>query len=137
MVRTIPSRTGGLFSLIIDDFNTSSYIDTYSPDASSIEGARGQGLNASCYSVQQFPPVGGVPPGYESRLTHRVSLVYMGAGRSLQGTDPQNLSVQFDSFALPIYSEAQMSGGHMVARGDNSILIGSLLLLAAGYLSFL
>lgn len=133
MVRTIPSRTGGLFSLIIDDFNNSSYIDTYSPDADSVEEARGKGLNATCYSVQQFPPMGVVPPGYESRSTHTVSLVYMGAGRSLQGTDPQNLSVQFDSVALPIYSEAQMSAGDTVARFDSNILICSLLLLAAGY----
>ncbi|KAJ2933372.1 hypothetical protein H1R20_g3726, partial [Candolleomyces eurysporus] len=116
MVRTIPSRTGGRFSLIVDGFNTTTFMDTYDPDASSPEDARGRNLNNSCYRVRQYPPMVIVPVGYENRETHSVSLVYIGAGRNVSmGTDPRSLSVQFDSFALPIYSEAQMSSAPTIA----------------------
>jgi hypothetical protein len=117
MVRTIPSKTGGAFSVFIDGFNTSTKIDTYDGNASTWEEAQGESLNTSCYRVRQFPPVVLVPPGYESRETHAVSLVYVGAGEKLLGTAPQDLSVQFDSFALPIYLEAQMSSGARVNCG--------------------
>ena len=116
MVRTIPSKTGGAFSLLIDGFNTSTSIDTYYGNASTSEEAQGKSLNTNCYRVHQFPPVILVPPGYESRDTHTVSLVYIGAGESLLGTAPQDLSVQFDSFALPIYSEAEMSSAAPIFR---------------------
>jgi hypothetical protein len=109
MVRTIPSRTGGAFSLFIDGFNTSNIIDTYDPNASTPEEARGESMDSNCYHIRQFPPMVIVPVGYEDREDHTVTLVYIGAGESLMGTDPSNLSIQFDSFALPIYSEAQMS----------------------------
>jgi YD repeat-containing protein len=109
MVRTIPSRAGGAFSLFIDGFDTSNIIDTYNANASTPEEARGERMNPNCYHIRQFPPMMIVPIGYEDREAHTVTLVYIGAGQRLLGTDPSNLSVQFDSFALPIYSEAQMS----------------------------
>lgn len=92
------------------------YHDTYLPDALTPDEARGEGLNSSCYRVHQFPPMNIVPPGYESRETHTVSLVYVGSGPFLLGTDPRNLSVQFDSFALPLYSETRMTSASMVPR---------------------
>ncbi|KAJ2934252.1 hypothetical protein H1R20_g2854, partial [Candolleomyces eurysporus] len=132
MIRTIPSKTGGVFSLVIDGFNTTSYIDTYIPNASTADEARGESLNSSCYRVHQFPPMNIVPPGYENRETHTVSLVYIGAGPLLLGADPLNLSVQFDSFALPIYPEDQMSAS-MIPRVEHPILVSSLL-LTVGFL---
>ncbi|RXW14211.1 hypothetical protein EST38_g11642 [Candolleomyces aberdarensis] len=134
MIRTIPSKTGGVFSLVIDGFNTTSYIDTYIPDPSTPEEARGESLNSSCYRVHQFPPMNIVPPGYESRETHMISLVYIGAGPLLLGSDPRNLSVQFDSFAMPIYSEDQMSSAFMIPRVEYTILVSSFFLLTASSL---
>ncbi|KAJ2918165.1 hypothetical protein MD484_g2280, partial [Candolleomyces efflorescens] len=111
VVRTIPSKTGGIFSVLIDGFNTTSYVDTYLHNASTPDEARSESLNPGCYRVHQFPPMNIVPPGYESRETHTISLVYVGAGPLFlaAGADPSSLSVHFDSFALPLYSEAQMS----------------------------
>jgi hypothetical protein len=125
MIRTIPSRTGGVFSVVIDGFNTTCFIDTYIPNADTPEEARGKGLNFSCYSVHQFPPVNIRPPGYESREAHTVSLVYIG---ETGNTEAQNLSGQFDSFALPIYSEDQMSAASTIQVE----LVLSLFLLATG-----
>jgi hypothetical protein len=138
MVRTIPSRTGGRFSLIIDGFNTTTFLDTYDPIAGD---ARAGNLNNSCYRVRQYPPMVIVPVGYETRESHTVSLVYVGAGENLLGTDPGNLSVQFDSFALPIYSEAQMSSALTIAKGKHVLGAANTLALtlgfAAGSLTFL
>jgi hypothetical protein len=134
MIRTIPSKTGGVFSLIIDGFNTTSVIDTYVHNASTPDDARGESLNSSCYRVHQFPPMNIVPPGYENRETHTISLVYVGAGLFLLGADPRNLSVEFDSFALPLYSEAQMTSASMVPRGEYTILVSSLFLAAGSLL---
>ncbi|KAJ2919119.1 hypothetical protein MD484_g1343, partial [Candolleomyces efflorescens] len=134
MVRTVPSRTGGAFSLFIDGFNTSNTIDTYNPNASTLEEARGQGMNPNCYHVRQFPPMVIVPIGYEDRETHNVTLVYIGAGERLLGADPSNLSVHFDSFALPIYSEAQMSSAPSV-RDSRSWTIETMTLAMASVLA--
>ena len=40
MVRTIPSKKGGAFTLFIDGFNTSTYVDTYDGNASTWEEAQ-------------------------------------------------------------------------------------------------
>lgn len=91
MVHVVTSSSGGVFWVIVDGFNTSSYVDTYS----------GPGLNSSrpvCYP-NQFPPFVSTPPGYQSDTNHSLTLVYTGNSKSApEGTTS---SVQFDSFAIP------------------------------------
>ncbi|KAJ2919395.1 hypothetical protein MD484_g1038, partial [Candolleomyces efflorescens] len=130
LVRAIPSRTGGRFSVIIDGYNTTTFLDTYDPEA---EDGRPGNLSDKCYRVRQYPPMAIVPVGYETRESHTVSLVYAGAGENLLGTDPRNLSVQFDSFALPIFSEAQMSSAQ---RKYGEGVVNSLV-LAFGFAAWL
>jgi hypothetical protein len=124
MVRTIPSKTGGAFSLIIDGFNTTNIIDTYNPNALTLEEARGEGPSPNCYHVRQFPPMRIVPIGYETRETHTVSLVYIGAGGKFpRGMDASNLSIQLDSFALQIYSDAEISSAPTNRQSDTMFLV--------------
>jgi hypothetical protein len=134
MVRTIPSKTGGAFSLTIDGFNTTNIIDTYNPNAPTLEEARGQNLNPNCYHVRQFPPMRILPIGYETRETHTVTLVYIGASSKFPGTDLRNLSIQFDSFAQEFYSEAQMSSA--TARRESGYrIVDSLVLIVTSVLT--
>jgi hypothetical protein len=130
MVRTIPSKTGGAFYLTIDGFNTTNIIDTYNPNALTLEEARGRSLNPDCYHVRQFPPMKIVPIGYEARETHTATLVYIGASVKFPGTDLTDLSIQFDSFALEIYSEAQMSSAP-TRRGSRFPADGLVLVIAS------
>jgi hypothetical protein len=101
MIRTVPSVTGGV---VVDGSNTTSYIDTYIPNASTRGGSREESLTSNYYRIDQIPAMNILPPDYEIREAYTVSLVYIGAGPSLLGAEPLNLSVQFDSFALPINS---------------------------------
>ncbi|KAF8638349.1 hypothetical protein AX16_010530 [Volvariella volvacea WC 439] len=99
IVHTVASPNGGIFSVLIDDFNTTAFVDTNS--------AAGR---PECY-VLQFPPVSILPPGYESRDDHSITLVYIGPSVLAASTNVSETFIQFDSFALPIYSPAEMTYG--------------------------
>lgn len=91
----VRSRTGGAFSVIVDGFNTSSPIDTYTNST----------LNFTECTPIRFPPFIKAPPDYLSRTNHTIKLVFQGVG--FWGPLPADLAsnksmnVQFDSFAVP------------------------------------
>ena len=91
MVRTITSPNGGIFSVWIDGYNTSSNIDTFSH--------QGNTSLPICYPLQ-FPPFAVTPPGYENRTNHTIALIYTGPSiNSPEGTTAT--TAEFDSFAIP------------------------------------
>jgi hypothetical protein len=91
MVRTVTSPNGGVFSVWLDGFNTTSNIDTSSQ--------HGNYSLPVCYPLQ-FPPFLLTPPGFETHTNHTLTLVYTGpSARAPGGTNSS--TVQFDSFAIP------------------------------------
>ncbi|KAF8961638.1 hypothetical protein BDZ97DRAFT_1193405 [Flammula alnicola] len=91
MVNVVTSPNGGVFGVLVDGFNTTSTIDTFSgPGTESLP---------VCYPYQ-VPPFAAIPPGYQSRSNHTLTLVYVGPSSSApQGTNTS--IVQFDSFSIP------------------------------------
>jgi hypothetical protein len=108
----------------VDGFNTSSTIDTFSsPDAS------------LCYPVQ-FPPFVHPPPDLATRNNHSITLVYIGP--SPQASNSSHLSeVQFDSFAIPQFSESvAVNGCHGLTEGIKMTLLTSVSIAMIGYATF-
>jgi hypothetical protein len=97
MINTITSSQGGVLAVVIDDFNTTSIIDTYSGDE--------HNLPRCLHS--QFPPLAVMPPAWAAANTtetqHTISLVYIGASPKTANATNET-SVQFDSFAIPIFT---------------------------------
>jgi len=100
MVHTVTSPNGGVFSVWLDGFNTTTNIDTSSQ--------RGGYSLPLCYPLQ-FPPFLVTPPGFETHTNHTLMLVYIGPS-----PDSTNSTVQFDSFAIPDPgSPFKMINGHI------------------------
>ena len=91
MVRTVSSSSGGVFAVFVDGVDTVGLIDTFS--------GPGDLALPTCYPVQ-FTPFIKTPPGYENRINHTITLVYIRPSKlAPEGT---NISVvEFDSFAIP------------------------------------
>ena len=97
MVHTVSSPNGGVFSLLIDGFNTTSVIDTYSGPGNDIP---------SCYP-RQFPGFVITPPDYNEHITHNITLVYIGQSKQApEGDVIHNSIVQFDAFAIPSFPDS-------------------------------
>ncbi|PVF95386.1 hypothetical protein CPB86DRAFT_682819, partial [Serendipita vermifera] len=89
-VHTVTSPKGGVFSVFVDGFNTSSQIDTFGGEDSSLP---------RCYPVQ-FPPFVRPPPDLATRTRHTITLIYTGASpKAPPGTNVSQL--EFDSFSIP------------------------------------
>jgi len=99
MVHTVTSENGGVFSVIIDNFNTTTLIDTYS--------GPGDAALPTCYP-RQFPGFIRTPPGYANGTSHTISLVYIGP--SMDSPPNTASTVQFDTFSIPDFSAASLSG---------------------------
>ncbi|TFK24485.1 hypothetical protein FA15DRAFT_592424, partial [Coprinopsis marcescibilis] len=98
IVHTLMSPRGGRFGVMIDGFDTRSNVDTYLPENST---------DSACFAVQ-FPPMLVVPPGFEHRENHSITLFYKGPSRKPEL--PINDSfVQFDSFSIPIFDPQRQS----------------------------
>ncbi|KAF9557528.1 hypothetical protein CPC08DRAFT_668612 [Agrocybe pediades] len=91
MIHTITSTTGGSFSLIVDGFNTTSSVDT-------LAGIPDSDVLPTCYP-NQYPPFVITPPGYATRKTHSITLVYTGPAPHYTASDVTN--IQFDGFSVP------------------------------------
>jgi hypothetical protein len=101
MVHTVTSNHGGVFSVILDGFNTTTTIDTYSG---------GQLVLPQCMP-SQFPPLIMVPPTLANETEHTITLVFIGASPNTGNETDTEINIQFDSFALPIFlAEGQSSG---------------------------
>lgn len=92
MVHAVTSWSGGVFSVVVDGFNTTSEVDTYS-------GFAANDPLPTCFPVQ-FPPFVVTPPNYQSRSSHTIALVYLGRSPHAPGVTNASFA-QFDSFALP------------------------------------
>jgi len=91
MVRTVSSSSGGVFAVLVDGVDTVGLIDTFS--------GPGDLTLPTCYPVQ-FPPFIKTPPGYENRMNHTITLVYIRPSKlAPEGTNTS--VVEFDSFAIP------------------------------------
>lgn len=91
MVRTVSSSSGGVFAIFVDGMDTTGLIDTFS--------GPGNLALPTCYPVQ-FPPFIKTPPGYEKRVNHTITLVYIRPSElAPEGTNSS--VVEFDSFAIP------------------------------------
>lgn len=102
MVHTVTSPNGGVFSVWLDGFNTTTNIDTSSQ--------HGDYSLPVCYPLQ-FPPFLVTPPGFETHTNHTLMLVYIGPSAGSKGSTSS--SVQFDSFAIPNPgSPFKMINGH-------------------------
>ena len=97
MIHTVTSSTGGVFSVLVDGFNTTSTIDTYSDG----------NLNLPRCMPSQFPPLRIMPPAWEAandtETEHAITLVYVGISPNANLTN-ETTSVQFDSFAIPVFA---------------------------------
>jgi hypothetical protein len=85
----VTSPHGGVFAVFLDDFNTTSTIDTFSDNNTQLP---------LCYPVQ-FPPVFVPPPDLGSHNNHSITLVYTGPSPNAPNRTSSN--VQFDLFAIP------------------------------------
>jgi len=91
MIRTVSSSSAGVFAIFVDGVDTVSLIDTWS--------GPGDLALPTCYPIQ-FPPFIETPPGYENRVNHTITLVYIGPSE-LAPNGTNTSIVQFDSFAIP------------------------------------
>lgn len=89
MVHVVTSSQGGVFSVFIDDFNTTSTIDTFSDNKVQLP---------LCYPMQ-YPPVLVPPSDLELQNNHTITLVYIGSSPNAANRTYSN--IQFDSFAIP------------------------------------
>ncbi|KAG2018656.1 hypothetical protein CC2G_008069 [Coprinopsis cinerea AmutBmut pab1-1] len=101
IVHTVKSSRGGLFAVFIDGFNTTSTIDTYRPPLDDPTE------DPECFTVQ-FPPMRVLPPGFDSRTEHTISLVYQGPSSKPDDGPVDGSFVQFDSFSVPIFSASEL-----------------------------
>jgi len=111
MVHTVTSAHGGVFSLIIDGINTTTFIDTFS--------GPGELAQPTCFP-RQFPGFIVTPPGYADRSSHTISLVYIGPS----AYSPANTAstVQFDGFSIPDFS-ADSLDGMQIGESKASVVI--------------
>ncbi|PPQ90179.1 hypothetical protein CVT25_013311 [Psilocybe cyanescens] len=109
MINTITSPKGGVFSVLVDGFDTGSTIDTFV--------GPGDLFMPTCYPVQ-IPPFGTTPPDFGSRNDHTVSLIYIGASSDApEGTES---NIQFDSFAIPNHDN--FSDSQPESKGDGMVI---------------
>ncbi len=125
MIRTVTSSQGGLFSLLVDDFNTTDIIDTYS----------GPNQPLPLCFPNQFPPFTTPPPTLALQNNHTIKLVYIGQSPNA----PNNLTGnngQFDSFAIPTFSEMSPKVNQAVKGGKTNrytlILLATISLFTIG-----
>jgi hypothetical protein len=97
MIHTVTSSNGGVFSVLVDGFNTTSTIDTHS----------GGNQNLPLCMPNQFPPLQIMPPAWaaanDTEMQHTITLVYVGISPNANSTN-ETTSVQFDSFAVPVFA---------------------------------
>ncbi|TFK31303.1 hypothetical protein BDQ12DRAFT_765789, partial [Crucibulum laeve] len=98
MVHTITSSQGGIFSVLVDGFNTTNIIDTYSGGNTTLP---------VCYPAQ-FPPFIKPPPTLGIQNNHTITLVYSGPSPSAPN-QTNSSSIQFASFAIPDFSRTLSS----------------------------
>lgn len=121
-VRIHTSPRGGVFEVFVDGFNTSTPIDTYSPE---------DPLLPLCYPVQ-FPPFVAHPPDLAT-IDHIITLVYTGPSpRAPAGTNSSE--VQFDSFAIPELEPPYIASGSASVGRDVWVLLPSAGLIMARFL---
>lgn len=123
MIHTVTSSQGGVFSILVDDFNTTDIIDTFS------------GQNQPfplCYPVQ-FPPFTIPPPTLVSQNNHVIKLIYTGPSPNAPSNTTDN-NGQFDAFAIPIFlaTPSQVNGDvkRGMTNGYRFIVLVSLFLLS-------
>jgi len=120
MICTITSPNGGVFSVWIDGFNTSSNVDTFAhPGNISLP---------LCYPLQ-FPPFAVTPPGFDTRTNHMVTLIY--TGPSIYSSEGSSTSTaQFDSFAIPdLHSHLKATNGNPPTHVQKLYFLLSLMLI--------
>ena len=110
IIHTVTSLTGGVFSVIVDGFNTSDTIDTFAGGDSSLP---------LCYPVQ-FPPFHHPPPNLASQNNHTITLTYTGPSPNAPNGTLSN-NVQFDSFAIPVFGSTK-SNSSQKTNGLSSLL---------------
>lgn len=113
MVHTVPSLNGGIFSVLVDGFNTTNVVDTYSERTN---------LSApACYPLQ-FPPFIITPPDYQDHNNHTLTLVYIGPS-PYAPAGANNTFVQFDSFAIPDPASFRTLTSDGSSNGHRSLII--------------
>ncbi|KAF8883469.1 hypothetical protein CPB84DRAFT_1965172 [Gymnopilus junonius] len=106
MVNTMTSSDGGVFSVIIDGFDTMSFVDTYS--------GPGNLSLPICYPLQ-FPPFYVQPPEYANRTSHTLELLFIGV--SPLAPNGTNTSIgQLGVFAIPNLNPPTSNGSSNVMK---------------------
>lgn len=93
-VTIVSSPSGGDFAVVVDGFNTSSTIATYT-------GTALDGLPIPFCSRYQFPPFLIAPPDFASHDNHTLDLIFIGRGGGTPVNSPLPIVAQFNSFAIP------------------------------------
>jgi hypothetical protein len=116
-INVVNAPNGGVFSIVVDGFNTSSTIDTF-------VGTVDDGVPLC--STYQFPPFAITPPEFSSQQDHTITLVFI--GRS--GDVPANISTiigQFHSFAMPDFNALPASSNYATSNALSSMGIRGIL----------
>lgn len=104
-VDVLTSFNGGIFSIIIDGFNTTSTIDTYAGNPTD---------NATTFPLcypNRFPPMGLIPQQYFSKGSHTISLVFIGPSPNAQSPNSSQVMGQFVGFSIPDLSAPLTNSG--------------------------
>jgi hypothetical protein len=107
VIHTVTSPLGGVFSVSVDGFDTKDIIDTFSGGDSSFP---------LCYPVQ-FPPFHRPPPDLALQNNHSIKLTYTGPSLKAPKNGTTSTNVQFDSFAIPIFSPFSPTDGSSSVAG--------------------
>ncbi|EAU82329.2 hypothetical protein CC1G_06639 [Coprinopsis cinerea okayama7 len=128
IVHTVSHPRGGVFAVFIDGFNTSSIIDTYiGPTSVDPEGPVCRAL--------QFPPFLVLPPGFEHRTEHTISLVYQGYyTENVPDRPSDGHFAQFDAFEVPIFATPEAQASSAPFGSAPSIPVATLLICASGFM---
>ncbi|PPQ74470.1 hypothetical protein CVT26_001106 [Gymnopilus dilepis] len=87
---TVTGPDGGIFLVLIDDFNTTSTIDTFS----------GQGQELPQCFHSQFPPMAIIPPNFSEQDNHSVTLMFIGKSSWALANATRSVG-RFSSLSIP------------------------------------
>ncbi|KDR77572.1 hypothetical protein GALMADRAFT_65596, partial [Galerina marginata CBS 339.88] len=110
-IGVLNALNGGMFSVVVDGFNTTSTIDTYiGPGADQLP---------MCIPYQ-FPPFAVTPPHFSSEENHTITLVFIGP--STDAPTNVNMSIgQFNRLAIPDLVAFSKSSNQASSTTERSI----------------
>ncbi|PPQ81609.1 hypothetical protein CVT26_002976, partial [Gymnopilus dilepis] len=126
MINTITSPQGGVFAVIVDGFNTTDVIDTFSGPNQTLP---------VCYPLQ-YPPFLKPPPTLATQNNHTIQLLYIGPSPNAPSSTTESTG-QFGWFEIPTFqinNSAQRNTAAMTKASAPLLMAPFLLVLTLPFI---